>query len=107
MAKYRKGDNDSFGFTNPAPAPVSRYSGDVRANRHRPAAEHPDLQRWPDHSTVRKAYQRLSQDEQQRESLRRQVVENTRNLHRAVNTDVEQVRAQAVDHLHPGCAGSH
>ena len=32
--------------------------------------------------------------EQQREALRRQVVENTRNLHRAVNTDVEQVSAR-------------
>ena len=45
-------------------------------------------------SQVREAYQRLNQTEQQRESLRRQVVENTRNLHRAVNTDVEQVQAR-------------
>lgn len=45
-------------------------------------------------SEVRQAYQRLVQSEQQRESLRRQVVENTRNLHRAVNTDVEQVAAR-------------
>ncbi|PZR73266.1 MAG: channel protein TolC, partial [Stutzerimonas stutzeri] len=36
----------------------------------------------------------LSQSEQQRESLRRQVVEATRNLHRAVNTDIEQVQAR-------------
>ena len=36
-------------------------------------------------SQVREAYSRLTQSEQQRESLRRQVVENTRNLHRAVN----------------------
>jgi outer membrane protein len=39
---------------------------------------------------VRESYQRLSQSEQQRESLRRQVVEDTRNLHRAVNTDVNR-----------------
>src|SRR5690606_9019601 len=32
--------------------------------------------------------------EQSRESLRRQVVQNTRNFHRAVNTDVEQVKAR-------------
>jgi outer membrane protein len=43
---------------------------------------------------VREAYQRLSQSEQLRESLRRQVVQNTRNLHRAVNTDVETVQAR-------------
>ena len=36
----------------------------------------------------------MSQSEQQRESLRRQVVEATRNLHRAVNTDIEQVQAR-------------
>ena len=45
-------------------------------------------------SQVREAYSRLSQSEQRREGLRRQVVENTRNLHRAVNTDVEQVQAR-------------
>jgi outer membrane protein len=45
-------------------------------------------------SQVRESYSRLGQTEQQREGLRRQVVENTRNLHRAVNTDVEQVQAR-------------
>ena len=37
---------------------------------------------------------RLGQSEQLRESLRRQVVQNTRNLFRAVNTDVETVQAR-------------
>ena len=45
-------------------------------------------------SQVRQSYAQLDQTEQQRESLRRQIVENTRNLHRAVNTDVEQVQAR-------------
>ena len=36
----------------------------------------------------------MDQSEQQREALRRQIVENTRNLHRAVNTDVETVQAR-------------
>ena len=43
---------------------------------------------------MRESYQRLNQTEQLRESLRRQVVQNTRNLHRAVNTDVETVQAR-------------
>jgi len=43
---------------------------------------------------VRESYQRLNQSEQLRESLRRQVVQNTRTLHRAVNTDVETVQAR-------------
>jgi outer membrane protein len=45
-------------------------------------------------SQVRQSYAQLDQTEQQRESLRRQIVENTRDLHRAVNTDVEQVQAR-------------
>ena len=45
-------------------------------------------------SQGREAFYRLTQTEQQRESLRRQVVESTRDLHRAVNTDVEQVQAR-------------
>jgi outer membrane protein len=45
-------------------------------------------------SQVRQSYAQLDQIEQQRESLRRQIVENTRDLHRAVNTDVEQVQAR-------------
>ena len=43
---------------------------------------------------MREAYQRVNQSEQLRESLRRQVVQDTRNLHRAVNTDVETVQAR-------------
>ena len=43
---------------------------------------------------MRQSYAQLDQTEQQRESLRRQIVENTRDLHRAVNTDVEQVQAR-------------
>ena len=65
-----------------------------RAAQHRPAAEHPALQRRLTTSQSREAYYQLSQSEQQRESLRRQVVEATRNLHRAVNTDIEQVQAR-------------
>ncbi|MFP3500545.1 TolC family protein, partial [Pseudomonas sp. SIMBA_059] len=29
VAKYQKGDNDSLGFTNPAPQQNVRYGGDV------------------------------------------------------------------------------
>ncbi|MOA13464.1 Outer membrane protein TolC precursor [compost metagenome] len=43
---------------------------------------------------MRESYQRLSQVEQLRESLRRQVVQDTRDLHRAVNTDIAQVQAR-------------
>ena len=94
VAKYQKGDNDNFGFTNPAPAPVTRYGGDVEQTSIGLQLNIPIYSGGLTSSQVREAYQRLSQSEQQRESLRRQVVENTRNLHRAVNTDVEQVQAR-------------
>ena len=45
-------------------------------------------------SQVREGIYRLDQAEQMRESLRRQVVQDTRNYHRAVNTDVDTVQAR-------------
>ncbi|MNY28310.1 Outer membrane protein TolC precursor [compost metagenome] len=43
---------------------------------------------------MRESYQRLTQSEHQREGLRRLVVQDTRNFHRAMNTDVAQVQAR-------------
>lgn len=94
VARYQKGDNDSLGFSNPAPQPGVRYGGDVEQTTVALQLNIPIYSGGLTSSQVREAYQRLSQSEQQRESLRRQVVENTRNLHRAVNTDVEQVQAR-------------
>ncbi|AGZ33323.1 MAG: TolC family outer membrane protein [Pseudomonas sp.] len=92
VARYQKGDNDSLGFSNPQPN--VRYAGDVEQTSIGLQLNIPIYSGGLTSSQVREAYQRLSQSEQQRESLRRQVVENTRNLHRAVNTDVEQVQAR-------------
>ena len=94
VARYDKGDNDNLGFSNPSPFPGQRYSGDVEQTTIGLQLNIPIYSGGLTSSQVREAYQRLSQSEQQRESLRRQVVENTRNLHRAVNTDVEQVQAR-------------
>lgn len=94
VAKYQKGDNDNLGFTNSAAQPNVHYSGDVEQTSIGLQLNIPIYSGGLTSSQVREAYQRLSQSEQQRESLRRQVVENTRNLHRAVNTDVEQVQAR-------------
>ncbi len=92
VARYQKGDNDSLGFSNPQVG--VRYAGDVEQTSIGLQLNIPIYSGGLTSSQVREAYQRLSQSEQQRESLRRQVVENTRNLHRAVNTDVEQVQAR-------------
>ncbi len=94
VAQYKRGDNDNLGFANPASTPGVVYGSDVAQRSIGIQVNIPLYSGGLVSSQVREAYQRLSQSEQQRESLRRQVVENTRNLHRAVNTDVEQVQAR-------------
>ncbi|MGV8916402.1 MAG: TolC family outer membrane protein [Pseudomonas sp.] len=93
VASYKRGDNDAFGLSNPN-FTGQNYSGDVSQRSIGLELNVPIYSGGLTSSQVREAYSRLSQSEQQRESLRRQVVENTRNLHRAVNTDVEQVQAR-------------
>lgn len=92
VARYQKGDNDSLGFTNSDLG--SPYDGDAEQTSIGLQLSIPIYSGGLTSSQVREAYQRLSQSEQERESLRRKVVENTRNLHRAVNTDVETVQAR-------------
>jgi outer membrane protein len=94
VAQYEKGDNDNFQLSNPSTAPGLVYGSDVSRRSVGVQLNIPLYSGGRVSSEVRQAYQRLVQSEQQRESLRRQVVENTRNLHRAVNTDVEQVAAR-------------
>ncbi len=93
VASYQKGDNDSLGFSNNAVSP-NRFSGDVEQRSIGLQLNIPLYSGGLTTSQVRESYQRLNQSEQLRESLRRQVVQNTRNLHRAVNTDVETVQAR-------------
>ncbi|KPB81461.1 MULTISPECIES: TolC family outer membrane protein [Pseudomonas syringae group] len=93
VATYQRGDNDALGFNNPNYT-GQNYGGDVEQRSIGVQLNIPIYSGGLTSSQVREAYSRLSQSEQRRESLRRQVVENTRNLHRAVNTDVEQVQAR-------------
>jgi outer membrane protein len=94
VAQYEKGDNDNFDLTNPTQVPGLVYGSDVSRRSVGVQVNIPLYSGGMVSSQVRQAYQRLVQSEQQREGLRRQVVENTRNLHRAVNTDVEEVAAR-------------
>jgi outer membrane protein len=94
VAQYQRGDNDSLGFVNSGIPTAPRYTGNAEQTSIGLQLNVPLYSGGLTSSQVRESYQRLSQTEQQRESLRRQVVENTRNLHRAVNTDVETVQAR-------------
>ena len=93
VATYARGDNDAFELSNPNYT-GQNYSGDVSQRTIGVQLNIPLYSGGLTSSQVREAYARLSQSEQRREGLRRQVVEDTRNLHRAVNTDVEQVQAR-------------
>ncbi len=93
VASYQKGDNDSLGFSN-SPGSLQNISGDVEQRSIGLQLNIPIYSGGLTSSQVRESYQRLNQTEQLRESLRRNVVQNTRNFHRAVNTDVEQVKAR-------------
>ncbi|NWA00441.1 TolC family outer membrane protein [Pseudomonas gingeri] len=93
VAQYQAGDNDGFGLSNPNTL-GQNYGGPVKQTTVGLQLNIPLYSGGLTSSQVRESYSRLSQTEQQREALRRQVVENTRNLHRAVNTDVEQVQAR-------------
>lgn len=99
VAAYRKGDNDALGFVNGSVAGLPaglmpRYTGDAEQSSIGLQLNIPLYSGGLTTSLGREAYHRLEQSEQQRESLRRQVVEAARNLHRAVNTDIEQVQAR-------------
>ncbi|UTW09476.1 TolC family outer membrane protein [Pseudomonas benzenivorans] len=93
VASYQQGDNDSLGFSNSS-ASAATFSGDVEQRSIGLQLNIPLYSGGLTSSQVREAYQRLTQSEQLREGLRRQVVQDTRNLHRAVNTDVETVQAR-------------
>ena len=98
VASYRKGDNDSLGFVNSGMSDAlhgyPRYSGDAEQRSIGLQLNIPLYSGGLTSSQSREAYHLLERSQQQRESLRRQVVEATRNLHRAVNTDIEQVQAR-------------
>ena len=96
IAQYQKGDNDGLGFVNggmnvpglsmPRYNKAEQSSIGLQLNI-------PLYTGGMTSSQVREGVYRLDQAEQMRESLRRSTVQDARNFHRAVNTDVEQVQA--------------
>jgi len=94
VAQYQKGDNDALGFANTGQPGEPHYGKYVDQTSIGLQLNVPIYSGGLTSSQVREAYQRLNQSEQLRESQRRQVVQDARNQHRAVNTDVEQVKAR-------------
>ena len=92
IAQYQKGDNDGLGFIN-NPMLGNRYNGKAEQSSIGLQLNIPLYTGGMTSSQVREGVYRLDQAEQMRESLRRKTVQDARNFHRAVNTDVEQVQA--------------
>lgn len=100
VAQYQRGDNDALGMVNSLPdlpdlaGVVPRYNGNASQRSIGIQLTIPLYTGGMLSSQVREGVYRLDQAEQMRESLRRQVVQDTRNYHRAVNTDVDTVQAR-------------
>ncbi len=93
IAQYQKGDNDGMGFVNSGFPGMPRYNGKAEQSSIGLQLNIPLYTGGMTSSQVREGVYRLEQTEQMRESLRRKTVQDARNFHRAVNTDVEQVQA--------------
>lgn len=86
VVSYRKGDNSSVGSDN--------YRGDVTQRSIALELNIPLYSGGMTRSQVREATEQLAQSQYEREDRRREIVQNTRNLHRTVNSDIEQIIAR-------------
>ncbi|MGK3118986.1 TolC family outer membrane protein [Pseudomonas corrugata] len=94
VASYRKGDNDSFGYSNPSDFGQDGYRKYVSQSSVALELTVPIYSGGRVSSQAHEAYQRLAQSEELRESQRREVVLDTRNYFRAVNSDIQQIKAR-------------
>lgn len=92
VASYKKGDNDAFNFSNSA-GTATHYGSEVSQKAVGIQLQIPIYSGGMTSSQVREARSTLNMTEQHHESLRRKVVQNTRDYHRAINTDIEQINA--------------
>ncbi|MBV7576702.1 TolC family outer membrane protein [Pseudomonas sp. PDM32] len=93
VMRYQIGDNDNLGFGNSG-VQGGGYGGNAEQRSVGLQFDIPLFNGGQTSSQVREAYQRMSQRESLNDNLRRQVVENTRNLHRSLNSSVEKIQAR-------------
>lgn len=86
VVSYRQGDSNNVGGNN--------YRGDVTQRSIALELNIPLYSGGMTRSQVREATEQLTQSQYEREDRRRETVQNTRNLHRTVNSDIEQVIAR-------------
>ncbi|AZC51399.1 MULTISPECIES: TolC family outer membrane protein [Pseudomonas] len=93
VLRYQTGDNDNLGYGN-SDIRGSGYGGNVEQRSVGLQLNIPLFSGGQTSSQVREAHQRMNQREYLNDNLRRQVVEQTRNLHRGLNSGVDQVKAR-------------
>lgn len=94
FAQYQRGDNDSLGFANRGAPGSPSYNRHAEQTVLGIQLNIPLYAGGATSSRVRQGVYQLHTAEHNKENLRRQTVQHARNLHRAVNTDVEQVKAR-------------
>jgi outer membrane protein len=94
VASYKKGDNDSFGYSNPTDFGRNGYRDDVAQSSIGIELKVPLFSGGLTRSQVRESSERLLQSSDELEDRRREVVQQVRNAHRAVNADAEQILAR-------------
>lgn len=92
VAQYQKGDNDALGLMNRGGAPT--YHRNAEQTVIGLQLNIPLYTGGATSASVRQGVQQRNQTEHLKESTRRQIVQDARNLHRAVNTDTQQVQAR-------------
>lgn len=94
VASYRQGDNDSFGYTNTSSPSQPVYRGPFSQRSVALELTVPLYAGGAGLSRIREAGYRYAQSQDQHEDLRREIVQRTRDLHRAIHSDIEQVSAR-------------
>lgn len=94
VASYRKGDNDSFGYSNPTDFGSNGYRGDVAQSSIGIELSIPLYSGGMTRSQVAESTERFYQSQDEREDRLREVVLNTRNAFRGINADIEQIFAR-------------
>lgn len=94
VASYRRGDNDSFGYSNPTDFGSNGYRENVSQSSIGLEFSLPLYSGGQTSSQVRESTERLYQSQDEQDDRRRETVLTTRNAYRAINSDMEQVRAR-------------
>ncbi|MDO7929012.1 TolC family outer membrane protein [Pseudomonas sp. KFB-139] len=94
VASYRKGDNDSFGYSNPTDFGSNGYRDKVAQSSIGIELSIPLYSGGMTNSQIKESTERLYQSQDEQEDRRREVVLNTRNAFRGINAGIEQITAR-------------